>query len=94
MDGPPLSPLAAMGLGSVHGQTRLSNWLHRLLGNGDRHSAIPRRLQDGPSSGAETMLPELELIAWCEGGREGEGDHGRPICLHPSASKNRIRSDG
>ncbi|RLM55476.1 pentatricopeptide repeat-containing protein [Panicum miliaceum] len=65
MDGPPLSPLAAMGLGSVHGQTRLSNWLHRLLGNGDRHSAIPRRLQDGPSSGAETMLPELELIAWC-----------------------------
>ncbi|KAG2607195.1 hypothetical protein PVAP13_4NG183211, partial [Panicum virgatum] len=41
----------------------LLNWL---LGNGDRRRAMPRRLQDGPSSGSETMLLELEHIAWCQ----------------------------
>ncbi|TVU08156.1 hypothetical protein EJB05_41545 [Eragrostis curvula] len=43
---------------------------------------LPRPLQDGPSSGWKIMLLSRSL-------REG----GQPICLHPRASKNRIRSD-
>ncbi|RCV22410.1 hypothetical protein SETIT_4G218500v2 [Setaria italica] len=114
MDGPP--PMAAMGLGSV-----LLNWLHLLLGRPAQR--LPRRLQDGPNSGAKTMLLETHSLvpdlAWLapvtfasrtcsmlecvvrlrlqmkERGRREKGTRpGRPICLHPSASKNGIRSDG